>query len=58
LLAAGVLLAVVLFPEVQPWAKRVPAAVAPAVMMNLRLEKVIFLSLYGSWFLSGLAPPV
>jgi len=28
-------------PELQPWARRVPAAVAPAVMMNFLLERLL-----------------
>ncbi len=28
-------------PELQPWASRVPAAVAPAVMMNFLLERLL-----------------
>jgi hypothetical protein len=32
---------VVLEPELQPWARRVPAAVAPAVMMNFLLERLL-----------------
>ena len=27
--------------ELQPWARRVPAAVAPAVMMNFLLERLL-----------------
>jgi hypothetical protein len=36
----GVVLDVV-EPELQPWARRVPAAVAPAVMMNFLLERLL-----------------
>src|SRR6476469_5912772 len=28
-------------PELQPWARRVPAAVAPAVIMNFLLERLL-----------------
>ena len=28
-------------PELQPWARRVPAAVAPTVMMNFLLERLL-----------------
>jgi hypothetical protein len=28
-------------PELQPWARSVPAAVAPAVMMNFLLERLL-----------------
>jgi hypothetical protein len=28
-------------PEVQPWTRRVPAAVAPAVMMNFLRERLL-----------------
>jgi len=38
--AVGVALDVV-EPELQPWARRVPAAVAPAVMMNFLLERLL-----------------
>jgi hypothetical protein len=43
--ALGLLLSLVLLPdftfELQPLTNSVPAAVAPAVMMNLRLEKLV-----------------
>ena len=40
--AAGVGLPVeVLEPELQPWARRVPAAVAPIVIMNFLLETLL-----------------
>ena len=32
---------VVLEPELQPWARRVPAAVVPAAMMNFLLERLL-----------------
>ena len=38
--AVGVALDVV-EPELQPWARRVPAAVTPAVMMNFLLERLL-----------------
>ena len=39
---AGVALPLdVVGPELQPWARRVPAAVAPAVMMNFLLEMLL-----------------
>jgi hypothetical protein len=40
-------------PELQPWARRVPAAVAPAVMMNFLLERLLIcleLWLYLRWW--------
>jgi hypothetical protein len=40
-------------PELQPWARRVPAAVAPAVMMNFLLERLLIcleLLLYLRWW--------
>lgn len=38
--ALGVALEVV-EPELQPWTRRVPAAVAPAVMMNFLRERLL-----------------
>ena len=35
------LLLVLLEPELQPWARRVPAAVVPAAMMNFLLERLL-----------------